>query len=147
MNTHVDDMVVHPSRHFGRPQEVLLHPKLSYDDKRRILESWKLDAQRLADSTHENMTGGEECDLREVSRTLVQLKNMEPPADVIQPERSGHVGAGMIIGALLGAGVGLVAAAATASASLALVAQTTAAGLIIGGVAGALGGPAGEPEL
>jgi len=147
MNTHVDDMVVHPERHFDRPEEVLLHPELSYDDKRRILESWKLDAQRLADSTDENMTGGEEDNFREVSRALVQLKSMEPPADVIQPNRGAPIGAGMTIGALLGAGAGLVAAAATATASLALIAQTTIVGLIIGGVTGALRGPAREPEL
>lgn len=146
MNTHVDDMVLHPSRHFGRPEDVLTHPDLSLADRRRILESWKLDAQRLADSTHENMTGGEEDDLRAVSRVLVQLKDMEPPTDVIQPKRGAPIGAGMAIGALLGAGAGLVAAAATATTSLALIAQTTVVGLIIGGVAGALRGPAKQAE-
>jgi len=146
MNTHVDEMVVHPTRHFDRPDEVLTHPDLSYHDKRRILESWKLDAQRLADSTDENMTGGEEDNLREVSRALVHLKDMAPQV-VIQPRRGPPVGAGMTIGALLGAGAGLVAAAATATASVVLIAQTTVIGLVIGGVAGALRGPAREPEL
>lgn len=147
MNTHVDEMVVHPERHFDRPEEVLLHPKLSYDDKRRILESWKLDAQRLADSTDENMTGGEEDNFREVSRALVELKSMAPPAEVIQPYRGAPIGAGITIGGLLGAGAGLVVVAATTTASLALVAQTTLVGLIIGGVAGALRRPARKPEL
>ena len=135
MNTQIDEMVGYPT-----------HPKLSYADKRRILESWKLDAQRLADSTDENMTGGEESDLREVSRALVELKSTAPPV-VIQPKRNAPVGSGMTIGALLGAGVGLVVAAATATASVALIAQTTVAGLIVGGVTGALRRPVRDPEL
>ncbi len=147
MNTQVDEMVGHPTRHFDAPKEVLTHPELSYSDKRRILESWKLDAQRLMDSTSENMTGGEESDLREVSRALVELKNTAPPPVAIQPKRNAPVGSGMTIGALLGAGVGLVVAAATATASVALIAQTTVAGLIVGGVAGALRRPVREPEL
>lgn len=146
MNTHIDELVVHPKRHFDRPEEVLSHPELSFADKRRILESWKLDAQRLADSTDENMTGGEESDLRDVSRALVQLKQITPAPQAIQPRRGAPVGAGMTIGALLGAGAGLVAAAATATVSVALIAQTTVAGLIVGGVAGALRGAAREEE-
>jgi hypothetical protein len=146
MNTQIDEMVGHPTRHFDEPSEVLTHPKLSFADKRRILESWKLDAQRLADSTDENMTGGEESDLRDVSRALVELKRTAPPL-AIQPERGQPVGSGMTIGALLGAGAGLIVAAATATASVALIAQTTVAGLIVGGVAGALRKPVREPEL
>jgi hypothetical protein len=48
----------------------------------------------------------------------------------------------MVLGAVLGAGVGLVATVATATASLALIAQTTVVGLIVGGVAGAIKRPA-----
>lgn len=146
MNTHIDELVDHPKRHFEHPEMVLSHPDISFADKRRILESWKLDAQRLADSTDENMTGGEESDLRDVSRALVHLKQMTPPSQVIQPRRGAPVGAGMTIGALLGAGAGLVAAAATATVSVALIAQTTVAGLIVGGVAGALRGAARDTE-
>jgi hypothetical protein len=145
MNTQVDEMVGYPTRHFARPDEVLNHPSLSSKDKRRILESWKLDAQRLADSTDENMTGGEESNLRDISRALVHLKITTTPL-AIQPKRTAPVGSGMTIGGLLGAGVGLVAAAATATVSLALIAQTTMAGLVIGGVAGALKGAADKAE-
>lgn len=148
MDTHVDDLVMQPMRHFDHPDEVLTHPTLSYGDKRRILESWKQDSQRLAESTAENMSGGEESDLREVSRALIQLKSMEVPQEVIQsPEAGRPVASGMAIGGLLGAGAGLVAAAATATVSLALIAQTSVAGLIIGGVAGALRGPRKPKEL
>src|SRR5215475_13024454 len=75
----IEDMVAYPHRHFNNPVEVLQDNDLTNDEKRRILESWKLDAQRLAESTAENMTGGEESDLREVSKTLVQLGEMRAP--------------------------------------------------------------------
>ena len=37
MNTHVEDLISHPQRHFGRPEDVLNEPTLSVDEKRRIL--------------------------------------------------------------------------------------------------------------
>ena len=140
MSTHVDELAFAPKRHFDRPEDVLEDEKLTHGEKRRILESWKHDAQRLAESTAENMTGGEETDLREVSRVLVQLKAMTVPPEAIQDNQTTHVASGMVIGGLLGAAVGLVVSAATA-ASLALVAQTTVAGLIIGGAVNALRKP------
>lgn len=136
MSAYVDELAFAPKRHFNRPEEVLEDEKLNYGEKRRILESWKHDAQRLAESTAENMTGGEKTDLREVSRVLVQLKAMTVPLEAIQENQTTHVVSGMVIGGLLGAAVGLVASAATA-ASLVIVAQTTVAGLIIGGAVNA----------
>ncbi len=140
MSTHVDELVFAPKQHFDRPEDVLDDSSLKYSDKLRILESWKHDEQQLAESTAENMTGGKETALREVSRALVHLKAMDMPPEVIQESQTSHVASGMTIGALLGAAVGLVATAATA-ASLALVAQTTVAGLIIGGAVNALRKP------
>lgn len=148
MNTHVDELVMQPTRHFASPHEVLTFPGLSYKDRLRILESWKQDAQRLAESTSENMTGGEETNLREVSKTLITLKRQARQAIAIQHMDAGRpVAAGMAIGGLLGAGAGVVAAAATATFSLALIAQTSVIGLIIGGVAGALRRPQVGKEL
>ena len=137
MNTHVEDLIAYPQRYFQRPGEVLTEPKLTNDQRRRILESWKLDAQRLAESTAENMSGGEETDLREVSKVLVQLKTMESMPVAHQPGGSSSVGVGMAAGALLGAGAGLVITAVTVP-SLVLVAQASVVGLIIGGVSGAV---------
>jgi hypothetical protein len=140
MQAHVDELVANPQRHFDHPVDVLNEPTLSSDDKRRILESWKLDAQRLAESTAENMSGGEESDLRDVSKVLVQLNEMDKsPPVVTQPDRSNTkgVGTGMAVGALVGAGAGLVIVAVTAP-SVAIVAQATVVGLILGGVAAAL---------
>ena len=132
MNTHVEDLIASPNRHFGHPIDVLNEPSLSTDDKRRILESWKLDAQRLAESTAENMSGGEETDLRDVSKVLVKLKSMEDMPVAHQRKTSTGVGAGMAAGALLGAGAGLVISAVTVP-SILLVAQASIVGLIIGG--------------
>jgi len=139
MQTHVEDLIANPQRHFDQPADVLNEPTLSTDEKRRILESWKLDAQRLAESTAENMSGGEESDLRDVSKVLVQLNQMETTPVVTQPNRSNTrgVGTGMAVGALVGAGAGLVLIAITGP-SIAVVAQATVVGLIIGGVAAAL---------
>jgi hypothetical protein len=148
MDKHVDQLVTQPTRHFDDPSEVLSYPGLKYRDRLRILESWKQDAQRLAESTAENMSGGEETDLLEVSQALLRLKSMEKPPRAIH-HRNGQrpVATGMAIGGLLGAGAGLVAAAATTTLSLSLIAQASIVGLIAGGVAGALRSPQPKKEL
>ena len=87
------------------------------------------------------MSGGEESDLRDVSKALLELKAVEP-AVVTKPKRTRRWGTGgssmtgsLAIGAMLGAGAGLVAVAITGP-SLAIVAQTTVVGLILGGIVG-----------
>lgn len=148
MDKHVDQMVMQPTRHFDNPDEVLSHPGLKYKDRVRILESWKLDAQRLAESTAENMSGGEQGDLSEVSRALLQLKGMDKlPRAIQRGDAQRPVASGMAIGGLLGAGAGLVAAAATTTVSLPLIVQTSIVGVIVGGIAGALRSPQREKEL
>jgi hypothetical protein len=133
MNTHVDELIAYPQRYFSTPDEVLIEPTLTVDQKRRILESWKLDAQRLAESTAENMSGGEETDLREVSKVLIQLKTMEDPPVAHQSKESSGIGIGMAGGALVGAGAGLVISAVTVP-SIVLVVQASVVGLILGGI-------------
>ncbi len=137
----VEDLIAHPKRHFGQPRDILNDSRLTAAEKLKVLESWKQDASRLAESTSENMSGGEESDLREVSKALLELKEIEP-STASKPKRSssrrsGAVGSGMTgslaIGAMLGAGAGLVAVAVTGP-SLSLVVQTTVVGLILGGV-------------
>jgi hypothetical protein len=142
MSPHVEDLIANPNRHFDRPDEVLNEPTLSLEDKRRILESWKLDAQRLAESTAENMSGGEESDLRDVSKVLVQLTEMEKAPVVEQPatparmKRAG-IGTGMTVGAIVGAGAGLLITT-VAAPSIAVVAQAAVVGLIVGGATAAV---------
>lgn len=135
MSVHVEDLIAHPTRYFGAPREVLNDDRLTPGEKRKVLESWKLDASRLAESTAENMTGGEESDLREVSKVLLELKAVEIPAVAVR--KRSNIGVNLAVGALIGAGAGLVAIAITGP-SLAIVAQTTVVGLIVGGVVGAV---------
>jgi hypothetical protein len=139
MQTHIDELVSNPQRHFDHPSDVLSEPTLTMEEKRRILESWKQDAQRLAESTAENMSGGEESDLRDVSKVLVELNAIEEAPVITQPTRGNMSGVGtaMTLGGVIGAGAGLLITAVTAP-SLVVVAQATVAGLIIGGVAAAL---------
>ena len=100
MERQIDDLVANPHRHFNSPVEVLKDDEISTADKRRILESWKLDASRLAESTAENMSGGEESELREVSKTLLQLDEMKDTPTVVtraEPRARKGVGLGLAI--------------------------------------------------
>lgn len=60
---------------FKEPHEVLAASDLDRDQKREILEVWRLDAARLADSTAEGMAGGEPALLRNVELALAELED------------------------------------------------------------------------
>lgn len=139
MQIHLDELIANPHHHFRHPADVLNEPTLSTEEKRRVLESWKQDAQRLADSTDENMSGGEETDLRDVSKVLIELDTREPMPAIRQPPRAGTraLASGMAIGGVIGAGAGLLITTMTAP-SLAVIAQATLVGLILGGVGASL---------
>ena len=70
----VDDVIADPTRQFQHPSEVLKDDSLDVDEKRRILESWKKDAELLATAQDENMAGGERSLLQDVSLALDQLE-------------------------------------------------------------------------
>lgn len=55
---------------FPTPKDVLKHPQLNSEQKRRILESWKVDEQELATATAENMGGGNSNRLPQVLAAL-----------------------------------------------------------------------------
>jgi hypothetical protein len=142
MERQIDDLVANPQHHFTSPSEVLDANEISTDDKRRILESWKLDAARLAESTAENMSGGEETELREVSKTLLQLDTMTDKPTVVtraEPRARKGVGLGLAIGAgvglLIGIGVAVMYPALTA---FPLLLEAAAVGAVVGGIAAAL---------
>ena len=142
MERQIDDLVANPHRHFSRPIEVLNAEEISREDKRRILESWKLDASRLAESTAENMSGGEESELREVSKTLLKLTAMEKtPSVVTRGERraSNRVGIGLGLGAAIGLLCGIVLAFIyPALGALPIMLVAAAVGAVIGALAGAM---------
>lgn len=70
----LEQALLSPSTVFKSPAEVLSAPGLSDEERRKILEQWKLDAERLEDSANENMTGGERSHLSEVSKALSELE-------------------------------------------------------------------------
>ena len=131
--------VANPNRHFTNPIEVLQARDLNNDEKRRILESWKLDAQRLADSTAENMSGGEKTDLREVSNSLLELKAMTEAPSVAAPKplkagAQARLPLAIGVGAVVGAGLGLAIIVAYPGVTASPVIIETS---VIGALAGA----------
>jgi len=63
-----------PKQRFGTPGAVVEAVELSGDEKIAILERWRLDALRLADSEAEGMGGGENAEIDEIERLLLRLK-------------------------------------------------------------------------
>ena len=63
-----------PSEHFDRPSDVLELEGLSTDERIRILESWKLDVQRLESSRSEGLSGEDNSQLLQaVENALLSL--------------------------------------------------------------------------
>ncbi|MDX2235896.1 MAG: hypothetical protein NW200_15455 [Hyphomonadaceae bacterium] len=62
-----------PSRAYESPAHVLLDADLTHEQKRLVLESWRLDAERMAESANEGMAGGVQSRLREVAMAQQQL--------------------------------------------------------------------------
>lgn len=79
MPTHqeqIESAISDPTRRYGCPMDVLRDDELDLDEKRRILESWKQDAQLLSTAQDENMTGGERPQLQDVSLALGELDRL-----------------------------------------------------------------------
>lgn len=69
----LEQAMLSPSSVFKTPDEVRAVPGLSHEERCKILQQWKLDAQRLEESANENMSGGERSRLSEVSKVLTEL--------------------------------------------------------------------------
>lgn len=79
MNTHQDQIesaISDPTRHYTCPMDVVNDDALDPDEKRRILESWKKDAELLSTAGAENMGGGERPQLQDVSLALGELDRL-----------------------------------------------------------------------
>ncbi len=70
----IDTIIKDPAKHFGAPREVVADKVLSRDDKKRILDSWALDAQLLTVAEEENMGGPGRPGLRDVKLALLELE-------------------------------------------------------------------------
>ena len=82
METHeqqVENAIADPTRYYARPMDVVNDADLEPDEKRRILESWKKDAELLSTATNENMAGGEPAVsvLQEVTIALEKLERTQ----------------------------------------------------------------------
>lgn len=71
----VDTAIMDPTRYFSRPSAVLQDRQLSREQKRRILQSWALDANLINEAESENMRGraGDRSCLREARLALLEL--------------------------------------------------------------------------
>lgn len=71
----VDAAILDATRYFSRPCEVLDDVRLNRDEKRRILQSWALDAELISEAESENMRGrdGDRFYLREAKLALLKL--------------------------------------------------------------------------
>jgi hypothetical protein len=71
----IDAIVLDPTRFYEQPKDVLADERLDPAQKRRVLESWVLDARRLSESEAENMPGRatERPFLREAKLALLEL--------------------------------------------------------------------------
>lgn len=78
-----------PAAAFPTPQDVLQHEELSREEKRRILERWKLDALDMEVASEENMGGGENSLLAEVALALDQLGEDDGGNDGTQATKHG----------------------------------------------------------
>ena len=72
---HFDEIAADPAAYFKSPADVLTAEDLSAHMKLKVLESWKLDAERMAESENENMAGGERSRLAEVHRAILKLQS------------------------------------------------------------------------
>jgi hypothetical protein len=72
----VSDAIADPTREFATPMAVVDDTGLELDEKQRILESWRKDAELLSTAQSENMTGGEGARLQDVSIALQKLEEL-----------------------------------------------------------------------
>jgi hypothetical protein len=70
----IEAIVKDPVKHFGSPRDVVADRRFTTDEKRRILDSWALDAQLLTVAEEENMGGKDRPGLREVKLALLELE-------------------------------------------------------------------------
>lgn len=69
----VQDAISDPTAKYGKPMDVVRDGQLDADEKRRILESWKKDAELLSRAQDENMSGGERPQLQDVALAIQEL--------------------------------------------------------------------------
>jgi len=69
----LEEVLKDPGLHFALPRDVVADGRLTRGEKRRILESWALDARLLEVAEEENMGGEDRPRLRDVKLALLEL--------------------------------------------------------------------------
>ena len=70
----IETIIKDPGKHFSAPRDVVADRGLTHEEKKRILDSWALDAQLLTVAEEENMPGPGRPGLREVKLALLELE-------------------------------------------------------------------------
>lgn len=70
----IEAIVKDPVKHFATPRDVVCDDRFTTGEKRRILDSWALDAQLLSVAEEENMGGKDRPGLRDVKLALLELE-------------------------------------------------------------------------
>jgi riboflavin biosynthesis pyrimidine reductase len=70
----IEVIIKDPVKHYRAPRDVVADNRLRHEEKRRILESWALDAQLIAVADEENMSGVQRPGLREAKLALLELE-------------------------------------------------------------------------
>ncbi len=70
----IETIIKDPVKYFRAPREVVAADRFTLEEKRRILESWALDAQLLSVAEEENMSGQDRPGLRDVKLALLELE-------------------------------------------------------------------------
>ena len=70
----IETIIKDPAKYFRAPRDVVEDSGYSREEKRRILDSWALDAQLLSVAEEENMAGADRPGLRDVKLALLELE-------------------------------------------------------------------------
>jgi hypothetical protein len=70
----VENAISDPTRRYACP--IVNDESLDSEEKRKILESWKKDAELLSTAQAENMAGGERAQLQDVNLALNELDSL-----------------------------------------------------------------------
>ncbi len=71
--TDIEEIVKAPSSHYASPQAVVDDNSLERDQKVRILQAWRADADALQRAESEAMDGGERPHVQDVEDALIAL--------------------------------------------------------------------------
>ena len=73
----IETVVRDPADYFAAPIDVVNDSRFTHEEKRRILESWALDAQLRSQAEAENMPGKDRPPLQEAHLALLELQKQK----------------------------------------------------------------------